>query len=490
MALCTLDDDVKNQQRQSIASTLDQEALCDVTFRIGPEQTEFRANRIFLAAISDVFKAMLFGSMEEGKPHSIVTIPDIDAKAFGAVLDFSYCKDPRMSIENVVPIAFVAQKYQINTLLPLCTKYFKSCIKRSTVCPLLNDAVNLHLTDLVSDCLSAIRKSLGFYAKEIIESADFLDLSLSAMIVFLQIDHLHIKEEELWEAVLKWIDHQESSKSSEAVVPFSKRRKLNDGSVDHKEAEFEAEVEKCNLLSSVSPHIRFALMDGKYFVKKVQPKGCLNKDEILEISNYILCGGRETECGSFSVKKREFDNIIKIQRGNIKLVTNATAGWARNAICIRVDRDAKLIGIGVLVQGSIKIEELKADRSLKGRMRQRSLSYSSSSRYTPPDSLKRSKTTLFSRIHETVKVTAPSPNPFRLDIKPHILMQRGREYQVNITVPVSYMSHGFSYTVSEGKSTVTQSGLTVTFSNAPNSTTHTNITSGMFPVFYFMNDGA
>ena len=48
-------------QADNISNLLNDDKFCDVTFIIGKEAREFKLNRIFLAAISEVFKAMLYG---------------------------------------------------------------------------------------------------------------------------------------------------------------------------------------------------------------------------------------------------------------------------------------------------------------------------------------------------------------------------------------------------------------------------------------------
>ena len=262
---------IKDEQRRSIANTMHQEALCDVTFLIGPQQIEFRANRIFLAAISEVFKAMLYGSMQESKPNSTVVIPDIDAEAFKSVLDFAYCNDPQITVQNVTSIANIAQKYQISTLSPLCNNHFNSYLDKNSICTLLNDTVNLHLTDLISSCTNAIKQRLGYFAKDIIKTDGFLQMGLPAMSLFLKIETLRIKEEALWQALLEWNERitelpiEHDGEHSNANEPPRKRRKLD------------AETMKNNAgLKAICPYIRFGLMAGEYFVEEVQPTNYLS----------------------------------------------------------------------------------------------------------------------------------------------------------------------------------------------------------------------
>ena len=365
-----------HNQRQSIANTMDKEALCDVTFIVGADQIEFRANRFVFAAISDVFQAMLYGSMAESRPDSTVLIPDIDADAFGVVRDFAYCKIPKINIKNVVAIAQIAQKYQISTLSPVCNHHFASYLNEESICTMLNDTVNAHLSVLISSCTNAIKERLGYYAENIIKSDGFLKMGVPAMSLFLQIDQLRIKEEDLWRALLKWSDHRAESEKEKSVIPFPensdsspKRRKLNDGSRDNSNKEDNVSGASYeSILKAICPFIRFGLMSGEYFVRRVKPTGCLSDKEMLEISSYILCKGQSVQCPPFSVTKRVFDNFIPIKRGEIRdsILNRGHLHISKNRACdpksdvtFEVSRkggDAKMTGIGMInVQGAVTI---------------------------------------------------------------------------------------------------------------------------------------
>ncbi|XP_051197278.2 BTB/POZ and MATH domain-containing protein 5-like [Lolium perenne] len=61
----------------------------DITFEVGGKK--FAAHRIVLAARSAVFKAQLFGAMDEGATApSVLKINDIEAKVFSTLLTFIY----------------------------------------------------------------------------------------------------------------------------------------------------------------------------------------------------------------------------------------------------------------------------------------------------------------------------------------------------------------------------------------------------------------
>ena len=296
--------EIKSLQCSNIATVLRQDALCDVTFVIGSSETRFQANRVFLAVISDVLKVMLYGAMKEGQSNSVIRIPDIDVTGFEAVLAFAHCRTPQITIENVVSINHICRNYQITSLSPICDRFFESFISKETVCSLLNDSVRYKVDEYVDKCKDAVQNKLCRDAREIVTTDGFKSMELEAMKIFLQFDELNITEENLWDAVLEWKDYRDTADDVDEILdlleePASKRRKLNDGLTN----KMNRDVEN---LKAVCPFFRFGLMEGTYFVDKVQPQKCLEKDEVIEISNYMLCSDKANRsCGKFSVQKRE-----------------------------------------------------------------------------------------------------------------------------------------------------------------------------------------
>ena len=82
----TINDDW--QADKTLADTnlymLENDILCDVTFKTGDNQTEIKAHKFILVSRSRVFEAMFCGALAE--PEASVTIPDIEADIFKLLL--------------------------------------------------------------------------------------------------------------------------------------------------------------------------------------------------------------------------------------------------------------------------------------------------------------------------------------------------------------------------------------------------------------------
>ena len=286
----------------------------DITFVIGSDQKEFSGNRMLLAAISDVFKAMLFGSMAESKADAVITIEDIDPKGFQSVLNYAHCKDPAISIKNVVSVKEIARRYQIHQISELCDQHFSSSLNPINFCSFFVQSLDHKLDEYVQKCIASLDGNMRNQIYVILGSDGFMEMGLKAMQSLLQLDNLCIGEQAIWNAVLKWTEKQctvgEPMNEIDAEPP-TKRRKLNNHNNPGQRG-----GDQLSLLQSVVPFIRFGLMEHRYFVQNVQTTGCLSKDEMLTISNYIAMRdiNPQFECGRFSTKMRTQALDLSIRR--------------------------------------------------------------------------------------------------------------------------------------------------------------------------------
>merc|ERR1712129_176530 len=99
------------------------------------------------------------------------------------------------------------------------------------------------------------------------------------------------KEEELWDAVCKWVTYQCEHRNVDETDDDCK------GNEEDKVKEF-----RMNLLKSVKHLMRFGLMKSVYFCKKVEPEKILDDKELIAVLMYFQIPSRG--CGAFNVKRR------------------------------------------------------------------------------------------------------------------------------------------------------------------------------------------
>ena len=296
---------LKEKQRVNIAKAMDNSKYENVTFVVGQEQMEFRANRTLLALISSVFEAMLFGPMEEGKTDAVISIEDIDAIGFQCVLNFAYAKDPAITLENVVSVKNVCRKYDISGLSAACDTYLERSINAQNICILLDQSVDYKLDEYVKMCMDRMEHIVNTVnTVDIVNSEGFMALNVESMRLLLQCDNLRINEEDLWDAVMKWAETRSNGLSDDNhdidQEPSSKRRRLNSNHNSHN-------VDQSEILRSVAPYIRFGLMGSTYFSERVKSTGCLSKDEVIAVFEYMAMRKKNPNfrCDKFSTKPRE-----------------------------------------------------------------------------------------------------------------------------------------------------------------------------------------
>eukprot|EP01083_Nonionella_stella_P106817 308608_1 len=327
-------------QTKALLDVLNKNKFTDVTFLIGPNQVEFKANRVFLACQSPVFEAMLYGSMQESQPDSEIQIHDIEPDAFQVVLNYCYMQKPSLTSRNIIALAQIADKYQIKGLSLMCKDYFPNILNIDNICTMLHQSVNAKLDSYVTKCENAITNKFGKHAQEIVQTIGFASMNVAAMKIVLKLDALAITEDDLWDAVLKWKEYQISCDDDEddlntlsnprkrkrdfrtdSVVPHKKQRlndaqncnnhnnntcsKSNEGKVD------DEDESGLQLLKEVCPFIRFGLMSGQYFVKQVKPLNCLTDKQMNAILCYYQCP--EETCDVFNVKPRKL--VFKVTEG-------------------------------------------------------------------------------------------------------------------------------------------------------------------------------
>ena len=312
---------MKEKQRTNIAKAMGESKYANATFIVGENQTEFKVIRQFLALISPVFDAMLFGPMEEGKAESVITIEDINANDFQSVLNFAYSKDPQITIGNIVSVKSVCRKYDVSGLSAECDEFFEQSINAKSICVLLDEATKYKMDEYVQKCFDKFKK-VALSALDIVNSDGFMRMGIESMQLLLQFDYLKISENDLWQKIQQWARQKAKQGESSTTVtgideePPAKRRRLNSSSNSDGNADTITSLE---LLRAVSPFIRFGLMDIEYFIEKVKPTGCLSKDEVIAVLEYMAMKEKDPKypCGIFKTEPRKkiFDlTLMKFER--------------------------------------------------------------------------------------------------------------------------------------------------------------------------------
>jgi hypothetical protein len=90
----------------------------DVVFVVGPSRDRVHGHRVVLAARSEVFAAMLFGSMREAVGAEDICVPDVPTEAFKNVLWFLYTGQSSVNTDTGTCDLFMSASAR--GILPVC----------------------------------------------------------------------------------------------------------------------------------------------------------------------------------------------------------------------------------------------------------------------------------------------------------------------------------------------------------------------------------
>ena len=193
------------QHAQSLLTALEnlrnREELCDVVLKVA--ETEIKAHRVVLAAVSPYFNAMFTGDHVESK-QKVVQLNNLDPLAVRMVVEFAYVAKASITVDNVQSLLTVASLLQVESLVEKCCCFLESELHPSN-CLGITRFAKRH------GCF-ALGKTAYQYAmqnfNQTTQLEEFLQCSLEEVLELLSEDALYVRhEEEVYEAALRWVKY-------------------------------------------------------------------------------------------------------------------------------------------------------------------------------------------------------------------------------------------------------------------------------------------
>ncbi|KAH9281829.1 Kelch-like protein 3 [Echinococcus granulosus] len=234
-----------------------QNLLCDVVLKAG--SVEVPAHKNVLAASSPYFRAMFTGDMTESRAHT-VTIGNIDGTALGLLVDFIYTAEVLITEETVQCLLPAANLLQLTSVREACCEFLQ-CQLHPTNCIGIQRFADMH------DCSELLQVSRRFteqHCGEVLEHGEeFLSLSKEQLISLISSDHIRVSEEQVFEAVLRWMRHDPAVRGTPEVA------------------------------AEVCGHVRFGLLPRDYLIRLSLSEEFLRanpwcKDFLLEAMGFLL----------------------------------------------------------------------------------------------------------------------------------------------------------------------------------------------------------
>ncbi|KAM7006485.1 kelch-like protein 10 [Tautogolabrus adspersus] len=177
--------------------------LCDVVIKVG--EVEFNAHKIILCGCSSYFRTLFTGAWATSE-KPVYTIPGVSQDVMFLIINYAYNHYIPLTNDNVVEVLAAADQFLIPGMVQNCCFYMEDrlcemnclCILRVVDfyhCPELRDKVFLYVLQHFEDIMSV--------------SHDLPDLSVQQLVDIIKNDHLNVKSENtVFEAILRWINHQ------------------------------------------------------------------------------------------------------------------------------------------------------------------------------------------------------------------------------------------------------------------------------------------
>ncbi|XP_066300512.1 kelch-like protein 18 [Branchiostoma lanceolatum] len=192
--------------------------LCDVTLKVGDHK--FTAHRIVLAATIPYFQAMFTHDMVECKQDEI-SIQGIEPSALEAMVNYAYCGQVQMDVTNVQSLLVAASFLQLHPVKEACCSFLEDRLHPNNCLGVKRFAETYMCHNLAEAANRYIQQNFI----EVYKSEEFLSLQKAEVLQLLARDELNVKhEEEVYEAAIQWIRHDEERRKEDLVDLMSKVR--------------------------------------------------------------------------------------------------------------------------------------------------------------------------------------------------------------------------------------------------------------------------
>lgn len=156
------------------------------------------AHKNLLSAASDDFYQSFYGT---SKNKCDITMVHASAAAVREFLQFVYFNKVKLTLENIVDVMRLSQKYRIDECLAACNAFLRRVVTVANVCLVYQAAISLNQPELMEKCGTVISEQ----TKEVLASDGFAACDKAVLRRILDIDELWCREKDVFEACMSWV---------------------------------------------------------------------------------------------------------------------------------------------------------------------------------------------------------------------------------------------------------------------------------------------
>ncbi|XP_020384431.1 kelch-like protein 23 [Rhincodon typus] len=191
-----------------VTSDKDTDYAADTVLEVGHRL--FHVNRRLLASTSEYFRALFGGGTRESSENHIV-LRGLDPEVFQLLLGFAARGQVNVERRNVEALLEAADFLLFDRVKLLCATFLQRELRVGNCAGALALAQRLACPSLAA---AARGVALTHLAAFMDDEEEFLQLPKEALAELLASDHLYVaKEDQVFEAVMKWVSHHNSRES-------------------------------------------------------------------------------------------------------------------------------------------------------------------------------------------------------------------------------------------------------------------------------------
>ena len=266
--------------------------LCDVILCAGGE--ELKAHRLVLAASCPYFDAMFTSELLESQQEKIL-LQGVDYEALKLLVDFIYGGEITVTESNVESLLSAASLWQLVPVINFCSQFLQEQVEADNCVGILRFADAYGCQDLFNCC----QRYILHHFSEVISTEEYVTMPEYLLVDLLKSEELRVQsEEEVLDAVLKWIKYERETRSLLTVLqhvrlPLIKWKVLSKKIFD--DPLIGEDLSCSHLFMDVKNHFLHPEL-----IPKVDLPGCIPRKFINQGSRVYVVGG-ETHPGRSTV---------------------------------------------------------------------------------------------------------------------------------------------------------------------------------------------
>ncbi|KAH7966654.1 hypothetical protein HPB49_018274 [Dermacentor silvarum] len=182
--------------------------LCDGLLKTS-DGGEFPVHRVVMASCSEYFRA-LFGSPLNKVPRTEVLVPGVSKATMAIIVEFAYKRVTWVGCDNVENLLEAADYLCVMGMVKDCCDFLLSIMAPE-------NCISIHNVAKLYNCFDLTSKAYNYLMQHFIEvskrSEELLSLDIDEVEAILSDENLNvIKEETVWKAVVRWIEHDATNR--------------------------------------------------------------------------------------------------------------------------------------------------------------------------------------------------------------------------------------------------------------------------------------